>query len=208
MNSIARRTPSPLSLLLLLSLLTFLLASTFGAKDARACTCVRGSPEEGLRESEAVFSGEVVDVDEDADEDFVPGPPPLHLNPVTFEIEESWKGVSEGQQQIVVRGDGPGASCGIQFREGKRYLVYASRGGEGEDGPLGTGVCEGTKPLAAAEDDLQVLNSVESTLPESGGPVLVGTALRNAASVVAVSATLLSLTAVGALALRRRRSLG
>ena len=208
MNSIARGTPAPLPLLLLLSLLAFLLVSTFGAKDARACTCARVSPEEGLRESEAVFSGEVVDIDADADEDFVPGPPPLHLDPVTFEIEESWKGISEGQQQVVVRGDGPGASCGIQFREGERYLVYAYRGGEGEDGPLGTGVCEGTKPLAVAEDDLRVLNSAESTLPESGGPILVGTALRSTVSVVAASAALLSLAAVGVRALRRRRHSG
>ena len=47
--------------------------------------------------------------------------PPLSL--VTLEVEESWKGVSE--ERVVVRGYGPEVSCGIEFREGERYLVYA-----------------------------------------------------------------------------------
>ncbi len=38
-------------------------------------------------------------------------------------VGKSWKGVSE--ERTVVRGYGPEVSCGIEFREGERYLVYA-----------------------------------------------------------------------------------
>jgi hypothetical protein len=89
--------------------------------------------------------------------------------PITFEVEESWKGDTE--KQVVVLGYGEGGSgCGVDAREGERYLVYARRGEDGEDDTLQTSTCDGTKPLAAAKDDLRALGSSESALPASGGP--------------------------------------
>lgn len=138
-----------------------LLAVTFGTEEAYACTCVRLSQEEQLQRSDAVFSGEVLDARENPS----PAPPGLHLGPVTFDVEESWKGVSE--EQVVVLGYGGGGDCGIDFREGGRYLVYATYGGQGEDAALTTGICEGTKPLEAAGDDLEALGPEGLELPET-----------------------------------------
>ena len=184
-----------------------LLAVTIGARDAPACSCAGDStPEERLQAADAVFAGEVVDVEEN----FTPGPPGLHLGPVTFDVEEAWKGVSE--DPVVVRGygiEGEG-SCGIGFGEGERYLVYAHRGGESGDGPLATSICEATKPLANAEADLRALGPAELALPEAAATEAVvsdpaSSTQRDVAPVVAASAALLSLAAIGVLALRRRR---
>jgi|SRR5215216_4293539 len=144
-----------------------LLALIFNVEDAHACSCVSGiTPEESLQMSDAVFSGEVVDVDEN----FTPGPSGPHLGPVTFDVEESWKGVSE--EPVVVHGYGYGPDCGIGFSVGDRYLVYAHRGGELGDGPLETGICGGTKPLADAATDLVALGPAELALPEAVAPEL------------------------------------
>ncbi len=99
---------------------------------ARACSCATGStPEERLRKSDAVFSGKVVGV-RGYFFDWPGGGP--SLGPVTFDLEESWKGVSE--EPVVVRGYGASASCGLDFQRGERYLVYARRGEKGGDGSL------------------------------------------------------------------------
>jgi len=95
-----------------------------GTGRAHACSCAGSpSPTDELNRSDAVFAREVIDVEDDTSS----GMPPL--SPVTLEVEESWKGVSE--ERIVVRGYGPEVSCGIEFREGERYLVYArDKGGK------------------------------------------------------------------------------
>lgn len=152
-------------LLVVLLVANLLLASTFGAQAAHACSCASGvTPEETFQTSDAVFSGEVVDVSEDY---FAPSTAPgLHLGPVTFHVEEAWKGVSEGET-VVVHGHGDSASCGMYFGEGERYLVYAYRTGEAGDGPLATNVCMGTRLLAGAEAYPQGLGSTEPVLPET-----------------------------------------
>ena len=60
-----------------------------GAGRAHACKCA-GSPSstDELYWSDAVFAGEVIDVEEDTSGSMPP------LSPVTLELEESWKGVS------------------------------------------------------------------------------------------------------------------
>ena len=117
--------------------------------------------------SEAVFSGKVMSVEEATFGDTSPSPEtglPVG-GPITFEVEKSWKGDME--KQVVVLGYGKGSSgCGVDAREDERYLVYARRG---EEGTLHTSTCDGTKPLAAAKDDLRALGSSEPALPASGG---------------------------------------
>ena len=146
-----------------------------GVGEARACMCEVLSPEEQLRVSEAVFSGKVTSVGEATSGDTSPSPEtglPVG-GPITFKVEESWKGDTE--KQVVVLGYGEGGSgCGVDAREGERYLVYAQRSEEGEDGTLRTSTCDGTKPLAVAKDDLRALGSSGSALPASGGPALPG----------------------------------
>ncbi len=151
-----------------------LLAVTFGAQPAHACVCVSRTPEEQLQSSDAVFSGVVLDVYidyEEVESDFIRGPdnqPASLLQPyglVTFDVEESWKGVSE--EPVVVRDSELSTSCDIGFQEGERYLVYASYGEQGPAGPLSTHACDGTKPLSNAGADLEALGPAELVLPET-----------------------------------------
>jgi len=176
---------------------TLLSAIVLDVGEAHACMCEVLSPEEQLRVSDAVFSGEVASVKEATSGDTSPSPEtglPVG-GPITFEVEESWKG--DMAKQVVVLGYGEGGSgCGVYAREGERYLVYARRG---EDGTLRTSTCDGTKPLAAAKDDLRALGSSGSSLPASGGP----SPAEVRAILVTVAATLSLLGLAGAVVLLR-----
>jgi hypothetical protein len=165
-----------------------------GASKAHACTCALVSTERQIKTSDAVFSGEVVSI-EPGERAANVSPPSLGL--VTFEVEDSWKGALEGA--VDVYGHGPGASCGIKFDEGKSYLVYARRSGGGDT--LQTGLCDSTKPLEQAEDDLRLLGSPGGSLPGTGGYGV--TSPEDAAMLVAVPALLVL---AGALILRRGMS--
>jgi hypothetical protein len=132
----------------------------------------------------------------DVEEDTSGGMP--SLSPVTLEVEESWKGVSE--ECVVVRGYGPEVSCGIEFREGERYLVYA-RDNESQDVSSEADYCDATKPLAYVQADLAALGPPSVTLSggelvPTGGPPLV--------AVTAVALLALALAAAGALVRARR----
>ena len=135
------------------------------AGEAYACTCAgTRSVEETLKKSAAVFSGEVVKAEEEP-----PEPPDgngsfLGLGPVTFKVEETWKGASE--DSVTVYGQGPGVSCGMDFEKGETYLVYAYR----SDGNLGTDYCGRTKLLSFAGSDVGELNAARGSLPDTGGP--------------------------------------
>jgi hypothetical protein len=146
-------------------LVNLVAAGTLGVREARACSCV-GIPsvKEGLRNSDAVFWGEAVSVEEQG---FASIAPPFQA-PVTFEVRESWKGVS--QERVVVHGQGMEASCGLDFDEGKTYLVFAYNVGKGEDGPLGTDLCTATKPLSDVEAASRALGSPTDQFPDAGGP--------------------------------------
>jgi hypothetical protein len=130
---------------------------------ASACTCgVEGSPKERARgaiaDSDAVFSGEVVELDkEPPDTEMVKGTMLTVMgeggreSTVTLQVSEVWK----GPEQQTVRFTTPvddGISCALPFEEGREYLVYAS----GEQG-LEVGGCSETKPLSAADADLALL---------------------------------------------------
>ena len=149
----------------LLALAMSLLLVTLDAGPAYTCSCAETrSVEETLQKSSAVFSGKATKVKEFSPESPEAGDALLGLGPVTFEIQEAWKGVSG--KSVVVYGQGPGASCGIDFERGETYLVYAYR----SDGDLGTDFCGRTKPLSYAGSDVSELNATRGSLPETGGP--------------------------------------
>ncbi len=145
--------------LALASVANLLLAATFGAQEAHACTCAPPpGVEEALQRADAVFSGKVIGG---------------LAGPTTFDVEEAWKGVSENQVTVDGRqSSDPGVvtSCDLNFRGGERYLVYAGRGGQGEDALLQTSLCSRTKLLSKAEADLQALGPAALTLPGSVEP--------------------------------------
>jgi hypothetical protein len=158
-----RLTRVRLGVLIFALAVNLLLAGASNLRNAHACSCISLPLEKHLRSSDAVFSGEVVGIDEN---DLSPGAGP-RLGKVTFDVSDVWKGVTE--ESVAVYGQGPEASCGLNFEEGGSYLVYAYR--SNEDGPLETNLCDATKQLAAAEQDLQMLGSPDDTLPDTGGSI-------------------------------------
>lgn len=130
-----------------------IIASIDGNNDrlAFACSCIEiKSPQAEYEQSNAVFSGKVVDL-ETTDE--------LYPSKVaTFDVYTVWKGISQDSATITT-GMG-GADCGYPFVENVEYLVYAY--GEGSDG-LGASSCSQTKPLNRAEADLVAIGQGNST---------------------------------------------
>lgn len=163
-------TRTKLGILLLALAVNAVLVGGPSAREAYACSCAGiQTPAEGLRTSDAVFSGEVVDLglDDIDPRDDVP------LGGVKFNVKKSWKGVSERSVVIYGQGESYGTSvintCDVEFQRGEAYLVYAYRGGEGKNGPFGTSICTATKPLAEAGADLKVLGPAAAQLPGTGG---------------------------------------
>lgn len=129
------------------------------AGEAYACSCAETRDVgETFEVSAAVFSGEVVKAEEEP-----PDRGGRFLGPVTFEVEETWKGAAENS--VVVYGQGSEVSCGIDFERGETYLVYAGR----TDGYLTTDYCGRTKPLSFAGSEVDELNAARTPLPETGG---------------------------------------
>ena len=177
--------------LLAVALAANLFVAAFFASSAHPCTCASVSPERQIKASDAVFSGEVVGIDEN---DLLQGAG-LSLGKVTFDVRDAWKGASGNS--IVVYGYGLEASCGIEFENDGSYLVYAHRSNGDAGKPLETSLCEGTKPLSDAETDLRVLGSPTTELPDTGGrPFQPSDGASFSVAVVAIVA------AVGVLALR------
>jgi hypothetical protein len=133
---------------------------------ASACTCALegGSREEivegALSDSEAVFSGEVVAVEQGKSNFPIPG-----NDTVTLRASEVWKGTGRGTLEVSTPSQG--GACGNPFEEGREYLVYAY----GKQG-LKTDICTETKPLEKAGADLAVLGDGERP---TGGEVLSDT---------------------------------
>ena len=133
---------------------------------ASACMCT-GPPgsqdvERALADSEAVFSGEVVKIDQPS-----PFKSSAALETDTFWVYEVWKGPEE--EILEVHTALIGASCGYPFKEGEEYLVYAYTGKQG----LEVDLCNGTQRLTEAQADLEVLGAGEK--PTGGGEALSDT---------------------------------
>jgi hypothetical protein len=155
--------------LLILALLgNLVLAAGPYAAGAHACSCAGMSDTDDVfRRSNAVFAGEVVEIGELPTEQVEPTDPGmLLLAPVTFEVKAAWKGVAGGP--VVVHGQGPAPSCGLDFELGETYLVFAGRAGEGDNGPLQTDLCSPTRP-ASVETARNMFGPPTGTLPEAGG---------------------------------------
>jgi hypothetical protein len=122
-----------------------------GSKIALGCTCdlpqkaksLKQQVAEARAKSSVIFVGEVVEVMSD---------PQLFHVKVKFKVERSWK-----QAKVTVltirtgRGNG---DCGYHFTTGERYVVYAFGSNESE---LETNICQRTRSLADAKDDIRLL---------------------------------------------------
>lgn len=99
----------------LLSFLAFAALLTANPQPVYACSCIiPGTPAEEMEKSDAVFSGEVIKIEDSYNYGY----------DVTLQVLETWKG-TEGSLIKVHTGMG-GGDCGFGFKEGEEYLVYAS----------------------------------------------------------------------------------
>jgi len=106
---------------------------------AFACSCASSTPEEALTRSDAVFSGKVI-----ARHDPKAGARLRSTaDPIvwTFAVDRVFKGKVATQQKVI--SPASDASCGIAFKLGTRYQVYARRSGKN----LTTFLCSGTRQL-------------------------------------------------------------
>lgn len=116
------------------------------AEPASACECLKPlSPAKELKGATAVFVGEVRGITE--------GRESLAIE---FSLERVWKGSS--QKQITVQTPKYGSDCGIEFRTGMKYIVYAYG-----KGVLTVGRCSRTKEVDRAKEDLQALGEGKKT---------------------------------------------
>ncbi|RJX40658.1 hypothetical protein D3P09_01170 [Paenibacillus pinisoli] len=131
-----------------------------GPQQASACSCAfPGSVNEAKQNHDVVFDGTVKGKKA-----------PVRLftkssaDPVTwaFEVHEIWKG--KVSPSIEVTSAQSSASCGFEFQEGMRYMVYARNSGDS----LEVSLCSRTALYSAAGQDLAELGI--GSVPPAPGP--------------------------------------
>jgi hypothetical protein len=133
------------------------------ASDAEACTCMRSPAAcEAVWETAAVFVGDVVQI-----EDTTQAAAGLRISQrrVRLRVSETFRGNVGGTVEVLT-GKG-GGDCGYGFVMGQRYVVYAS------EGPAGyhTGICQRTRPVIEAAEDLAYLRSLVQGTPRASAIV-------------------------------------
>jgi hypothetical protein len=121
---------------------------------AEACSCVpRGTSCQAAGEywsAGAVFLGRVERVESTRAKGQVAF---LSSRRVTLRVLEAFRGsLAAPGGEVVVRTGSGGGDCGYPFREGREYLVYATRGDE--SGDWRTSICSRTRPVEDAGSDL------------------------------------------------------
>jgi hypothetical protein len=121
------------------------LASLAQTSEARACSCIKLSPSEGLSSSHAVFTGEVTAIEPNQATRF-------GGLEITLHVERVWKG--DPKREIKVHTAGSSAACGYTFVKGETYLVYALRD---DADPMRVSLCSRTALVKNAKEDLSFL---------------------------------------------------
>jgi hypothetical protein len=113
----------------------------------------------------AVFAGRVSAIDRAGSKD---GARFLRSRTVRFRVAESFRGIEAlpGAEVVVLTGSG-GGDCGYPFREGREYLVYASR--NEQTGELTASICSRTRALEDASSDLEYARGVVAGRAPAGG---------------------------------------
>ena len=130
-----------------------------------ACSCGEsGSPSEELEWADAVFMGRAVSVS--PIEEVSGGRTYVDSLMTEFDVSTVWKGPLN--PTIYINSGADGASCGLAFKQGVEYIVYAYYGGR-RDG-LGTGYCTRTTSLSWAVADLAELGEGQTPLQPRFAP--------------------------------------
>ena len=126
----------------LLSLLVLGVATFLPVGEARACSCMMQTLEEGAAQSQAIFEGTVIKIAPKLVNQF----PSLE---VSLSVKRAWKGID--REEVLAITASNSAACGYPFAEGSTYLVYAYRD---KDDTLRVSLCSLTKPIDQAGADL------------------------------------------------------
>ena len=78
---------------------------------------------------------------------------------VTFKVDRYWKGINSSE--VVVFTGAGGGDCGIRFRKGESYIVFANL----FEDRLQTGICSYTAGSRYAENIIKGLNLGEGRYP-------------------------------------------
>jgi hypothetical protein len=132
------------------------------ARPAHACSCLPTNPCETASRSGTVFTGIVSKISEESEERVVTlGARQVRLTRreivVRFQVQKVFKGLPLDQKTVEVRTAPEDGMCGVTFKAGKTYLVYAHR--READGLLDTDSCSRTRPLAEAKDDIPLIET-------------------------------------------------
>jgi hypothetical protein len=130
-----------------------LLASPLLPLCGMACDCPHyGAPCKAFANTPTVFAGHVVKIST-IDRKTASGDE-YKDRLVFFDVERSYRGWTAKTAEVVTGSDG--TDCGYKFQEGVGYLVYAYP--DPETGKLYTGICQRTRPLSEAAEDLEYLS--------------------------------------------------
>ncbi len=148
------------SYFLSLSLAVLLTTSAFHVLEidtnAYACSCsLPASAEDALDDSDAVFSGTVVDIG-GKHPDYQTGSRHDPVS-VTFAVDQVWKGPANSTMTVGTRSSE--ASCGYEFQQDETYVVYSYEKENGDPSTLRTGLCSGTSLLSDSYEDMDELGT-------------------------------------------------
>lgn len=110
-----------------------------------ACDCVKTTAEESFKKGDAVFEGEVLEIQEWKEKNEVG-------QAILFEVKKNWKGADSSQVIVYTSG----GTCAFPFSKGENYLVFSSQ--RWEEKQLYTSSCSRTKQVDQAEGDISILN--------------------------------------------------
>lgn len=131
-----------------------LLALLACAARAQACSCAGpDSPCAAFGNASAVFVGTVAELAPGTQGEG-PGAKGRGRHLARFVVEEAFAGVEGAEVRVE---SGSGAGCGYSFAEGRRYLVYAGRTGEGA---LSAFLCSRTGPVEESAGDIEFLRAL------------------------------------------------
>ena len=129
-------------------------------RDARACSCgTIGPPCQNAFEVDAVFAGTVRNVSAPSTDGARPQPGEMWIpRAVRVELAEvvTFRGVDAPTVSVLTAGSS--TACGVAFKQGERYLVYATRAPDGRG--LVTSLCSRTRRLADADEDVRFLDTL------------------------------------------------
>ena len=129
-----------------------------------ACSCaLPGPPLVEADKASAVFRAQI------ASSEQVTSPQGSRYRRVTMRVTEVWKGNVSAETLVYTGNDS--ADCGFIFQQGGDCLVYAyavAPGGAIADWPVGalaTGLCNRTRPIVQAGDDLAAFGAGQPPTP-------------------------------------------